>query len=388
MAGRPDLEAALGHGLGEQVALHLVDPGRDQEAVLRLGLSTPSAVTCRPMAWPSSITARMMAAASAVSPRAATKKGDWSILTRSTLQRCRWRSEEQPVPKSSSAMRRPAARSIASLPLMLSMSSISAVSVISSSTWPGGTAEARSACSVSSTKRGWRSCTGETFTAMSSVGQRAAKPSALPQHPGAEPDDDAGLLGDGDQLVDRDRAAGRMLPAQQGLDAPWPPVGIDLGLVVQPELAADVEGDLELGLQAGAVAGRPVELVAEDAVAVPAARLGGVERDVGPAHQLAGIERLRPPDRQPDAGADLDLDPGRAARQREGRPRRLDESCPAPRGRRSNVSRDGFARAGPLSSRRSDCMELSIICGGDVIRRSYGCCPEPPRVRRVTQGSA
>ena len=70
----------------------------------------------------------------------------------------------------------------------------------------------------------------------------------LAQHPGAKGQDQAALLGDGDEVAGHDQAPLRVAPAHQGLGAN-DPIGFprlaqtDLGLVVEDEFLP-VEGTL------------------------------------------------------------------------------------------------------------------------------------------------
>ena len=62
------------------------------------------------------------------------------------------------------------------------------------------------------------------------------------EHPLGQPQDEAGALGDRDEVARRDEPLGRVLPAQQRLDALDPlAVQGDLGLVVQEQLVVAVE---------------------------------------------------------------------------------------------------------------------------------------------------
>ena len=110
----------------------------------------------------------------------------------------------------------------------------------------------------------------------------------LAQHPAADLADLAGLLEDRDELVGLDQTPGRVLPAQQRLDADQGEVvEVVDRLVDEAELVArQRRAQIELELDAAADVG--LHLRVEDLVAVLAGGLGLVERHVGVAQQLAG----------------------------------------------------------------------------------------------------
>jgi hypothetical protein len=123
------------------------------------------------------------------------------------------------------------------------------------------------------------------------------------QHPVAQRQDQAGLLGDRDHPPGRDRAELGIGPAQQRFGADHAPAGErDLGLQVQVEaLFVERDPDPVLHHQAlvgGGVHGRRIELE----VAAPLA-LGHVHRGVGVAHQHGGAGGVAREQRDPQRGA-------------------------------------------------------------------------------------
>ena len=85
---------------------------------------------------------------------------------------------------------------------------------------------------------GCLNCTGETLTATLDVlGPGRGLRAGGAQDPFAERHDQAGLLGDRDELAGGISAALRMLPAHQRLEAGEPAVAeLELGLIVELEL--------------------------------------------------------------------------------------------------------------------------------------------------------
>ena len=129
------------------------------------------------------------------------------------------------------------------------------------------------------------------------------------QHPFADRHDEAGLLGERDELGRRHQPMVRLLPAQQRLGADDAAAGeVDLRLVVQRELAA-LERAAQVGLGRQAAAHALVHLRAEELVVAAPRFLGVVHRGVGVAHQrlrgvaVVGIER------DADAGRHVQLVP-------------------------------------------------------------------------------
>ncbi len=131
-----------------------------------------------------------------------------------------------------------------------------------------------------------------------------AVPAALVQHPPADRQDQARLLGDRDELVRRDHAALRVAPPQERLHAGRLAVlQAHDGLVVQLEPAF---GDRPLEIAAQLQAGEHplVHLWLEEPVAALAVALGDVRGGVGVADQLVGRRPVaRASDRDADAAA-------------------------------------------------------------------------------------
>ena len=117
---------------------------------------------------------------------------------------------------------------------------------------------------------------------------------ALAQHPPPDRDDQAGLLGERDELVRRDHSALRMAPAEQRLDAArccrrraGPPAG-SAARAAPSAIARCSRCELEAGEHA------LVHLGLEHPVAALAVALGAVHRGVGVADQLLRADGARP----------------------------------------------------------------------------------------------
>ena len=101
------------------------------------------------------------------------------------------------------------------------------------------------------------------------------------EHPFAEPDDEARLLGERDELAGRELAGGRVLPADERLVAhDLVAVEVDDGLVVEPELLAR-DALAELADPLRPLDGDTVELRVEERVAHLGVVLRPVHGDVG-----------------------------------------------------------------------------------------------------------
>ena len=126
----------------------------------------------------------------------------------------------------------------------MSASASITVSVTSSTSDAGSRPVDCSARRTSSTIDSDCSCLTERLTLIVSAGSRgnrccscAALAARLAEHPPADRDDQAGLLGERDELRRRDEPARRVVPAQQRLDAVvGPPLEADDRLVVDLEL--------------------------------------------------------------------------------------------------------------------------------------------------------
>ena len=106
------------------------------------------------------------------------------------------------------------------------------------------------------------------------------------QDPLAERQDQAGLLGEADEVGRRDQPALRMAPADQRLDAAdGQAVGRDDRLVVHEQLAA-LQGESEVGLKLQQRDRPPVQRRIEHHVAVAAQLLRPVHRGLGVAEQI------------------------------------------------------------------------------------------------------
>ncbi|OIQ76602.1 hypothetical protein GALL_417180 [mine drainage metagenome] len=109
------------------------------------------------------------------------------------------------------------------------------------------------------------------------------------EHPLAELDDQAGLLGHRDELTRREQAAHRVVPAQQGLGPDDGARAVELRLVVQLELA-ELDGLAQLRLQRGAPGQLDLHALFEEAQRIASVLLGAIHREVG-VHQdrLGGV---------------------------------------------------------------------------------------------------
>ena len=164
-----------------------------------------------------------------------------------------------------------------------------------------------------------RSCRGETLTEICGFRPRAAHADLLRacggDHPVADRLDQAGLLGDGDELARRhQRTELAVVPAQQRLDADHPAPAREDRLVVQLELLGHERAPQARGQR------EPLERVALGlGVDRPAAArdvLGPVHRRVGSSEQRLGVVRVAS-QRDPDRGGDLELGAGDHERLRE-----------------------------------------------------------------------
>ena len=125
----------------------------------------------------------------------------------------------------------------------------------------------------------------------------------------AERGDEAGLLGEADELGRADDAVARAVPAHERLDAEQPVLGdVEDRLVVDAELLA-LDGAAQVALGPQAREGVLAHLLVEELVAAAAALLGPVHRGVGLAeHRLGALGPAR--DRDADARRDEDLAAG------------------------------------------------------------------------------
>ena len=123
----------------------------------------------------------------------------------------------------------------------------------------------------------------------------------LLQYPGADRQDQAGLLGGGDEVDRANQAALGVVPAQQGLGATHGAGGqVDLGQEAQDELAA-VQGAAQRDLGLVAACGARAHALVVDLVHAAAALLGAVHGGVGLAQQRLGVLGALGGQRDPDA---------------------------------------------------------------------------------------
>ena len=127
----------------------------------------------------------------------------------------------------------------------------------------------------------------------------------LPQHPAAERDDQAGLLGDRQELGRLDEAVA-LRPAAERLEA-----GDPAGGGLHDRLVGDLEPALldrlpQLGLHVQPAHHLLVHAGVEDGLAPAAVGLGAVHGDVGVAQDRLG-RRVGAGERDPDAGVDVQL---------------------------------------------------------------------------------
>ena len=136
---------------------------------------------------------------------------------------------------------------------------------------------------------------------------RARLPARLAQHPGADRQDQAGVLGDRNELVGLVQLASAHVPAQQGLGThDLPAGGRDARLVVQTQLAAR-QGLAQRRLDAAAGARALVHRGGEEAAAVHALAAQRDQRGLGVLQQGFRIQRIV----GIDADADAQMQPQR-----------------------------------------------------------------------------
>nr|WP_228430773.1 hypothetical protein [Baekduia soli] len=130
----------------------------------------------------------------------------------------------------------------------------------------------------------------------------------LVEHRQRQRRDEAGVLGDGDELVGGQQAVDGVVPAHERLDAA-DVAGAQLGLRLEEDLElAEVQAVAQLAGEAQA-RGRValVALVVDLDAGAPA--LGHVHRDVGAAHERLDVGAVVGPGRDADAGLDAERDP-------------------------------------------------------------------------------
>ena len=219
--------------------------------------------------------------------------------------------------------------------------SITSDSVSSSLSVPRATAE-RDSTVRRSWIRSWRSsCRDETLT-LAKIGSRG-RDAALPerelargalQHEQAEIDDQAGLLGDGDEFRRRHAAELRMVPARQRLEARDRAVFQPHDRLVQDGDLLALERAAQFGFERQAVGLARAHRRLEHLDAVAADALGVIHRELGVLEDLLGAVRLAVGEREADRGGQEDL----AVVEGD---RRADASCGS--SRRSAMMRSGRA---------------------------------------------
>ncbi len=155
---------------------------------------------------------------------------------------------------------------------------------------------------------GKMSCLAETLIATRDLlGPGGGGAARLLDHPFAQLHDQARFLGERDEIVGRDDAAGRMVPADQRLEADQALVGgVDQRLVEQAEL---------LGLDAGAhvllelepVLGLVLHVGVEEAAGAAALVLRLVEREIGLLDEVVDALAVDRAEGAADRDADPDL---------------------------------------------------------------------------------
>ena len=160
----------------------------------------------------------------------------------------------------------------------------------------------------SSTTPGSLNCSGERLTATRTwSGQLRRFLERGPQHPFADLADQAGFLGQRNELGRRDRPAGRMLPADQRFEpGDLLAGGADDRLVMDRQLAA-LDRLAKIVLEQLALGRLAVHRRFVEAVLAAAGGLGRVEREVGIADQRVGAGPARVADGDADRGADRHL---------------------------------------------------------------------------------
>ena len=181
------------------------------------------------------------------------------------------------------------------------------VSVISSTRRVGGKPVARRIVGELVDEVSWASWAADRLTVSESPSPMPDPPrrglaARLEQHRAAEGEDGAALLGQRDELVGLDEAAGRVVPARERLDAErrGPSRGTD-GLVEHVDLA-HVDRVRELGRHRVASDDRRVHRGIEHREPVLAGLLGRVHRHVRVAQQVVGLVAVLEARGDADAG--------------------------------------------------------------------------------------
>ena len=126
------------------------------------------------------------------------------------------------------------------------------------------------------------------------------------QYPGAERDHQSGLLGDGNELIGRDRSAPRMAPAQQRFAAhDLAAADVDDRLIVQCEVPIR-QRLAQIELQFAPRLHRGLHGRLEETISAAARRFGAIESEVGALEHLIGVIGVRRRQSEPDAAVEDD----------------------------------------------------------------------------------
>jgi hypothetical protein len=169
------------------------------------------------------------------------------------------------------------------------------------------------------------------------------------EHPLADSGDQAAFLGKRNELVGRDRAAGRMGPADKRLEpANFLAGGADDRLVGDPQLAA-LDRLPKIVFEHLAVGQVAVHRRFVETMLASARRLGRIQGEIGVADQAVGARAPRIADRNPDRRADRHL----VALDRV-RPRDLLDEGPGERLEKTDVHRAGKHRLELIAAQSAD----------------------------------
>ena len=119
----------------------------------------------------------------------------------------------------------------------------------------------------------------------------AVLPRRFLKHPGADGEDQAGLLGQGYEGLGRNGSEGGMIPANQCFDADDFSVAIDLGLIMKEKFIS-FDGMAEGAFQLEAGDDAVAHFGSEYPGAVASGFLGAVEGEVGVAQEGSGIRTV------------------------------------------------------------------------------------------------
>ena len=184
------------------------------------------------------------------------------------------------------------------------------LSVTSRTSRSGGRPASRRAAATTSTRSASCSCRAErlTLTWMAEPAARLGRdrPAGLLEHPASERDDQAGLLGERNELAGREHAALGMAPPHERLGADDAAgLQVDDRLVVQEKLRA-FDRAVQIGFQLEALDHGGAHAGLEDLAQALSLFLGVVQGDVGVAQELA-LRLSGDADRDPAARRQKDL---------------------------------------------------------------------------------